>query len=53
MAVTDQHSRNVAYRLGDRTFTATDLHELCGDASAFRESIDEEAAGGRTVDGHD
>ena len=37
--VTDSHDRLVAYQIGQRIFTAADVSKLCGEDSAFRESI--------------
>jgi hypothetical protein len=37
--VTDSYSRVVAYRLGVRVFTAYEVNKLCGDDSAFRDSM--------------
>jgi hypothetical protein len=37
--VTDSYSRVVAYKLGARVFTAHEVNKLCGDDSAFRDSM--------------
>ena len=42
--ITDMYSEHIAYQMGNRVFTAHDIHNLCGDDSAFRDSI----AGGDT-----
>lgn len=37
--ITDKYSGHIAYQLGERIFSAHDIHSLCGDDSAFRDSI--------------
>jgi len=37
--ITDSCSRLVAYQIGSRVFTAAQVGKLCGDDSAYRESI--------------
>ena len=37
--VTDRYSAHIAYQIGDRIFSASDIHALCGESSAFRDSL--------------